>query len=178
MTIDRQITAQIIGFAAFFFGVYAFVHKNDRYLKKLLIAQSFILTLHFFLLGAHGAIASTFVSGLRLVASLFGNLRHLAPLFIILYIVLGFIRYQHWYDAVPILGSCVSTIGFFYCRDIKMRLCSLFSTCLWIIHNTAVGSVGPLLMEITIFVVNLRTILTLSKAHRKVSPGVDLPLMD
>lgn len=171
---QNAIFIQVLGFIAFALAVTAFSSKDDIKLKKLLVVESFVLSVHFFLLGAHGGAIASAITGFRNFASLRSKLRILGVIFAILYIALGAFAYDGWIDALPVIGSVMSTVGLFYLKKIPMRLCALFSTTLWIIHNLMVGSIGPLFMEIFIFAANLRTIISLKKADT----GNNLPPLE
>lgn len=154
---------QAVGFIAFAFGVAAFLQKDDTRLKKLMALQSFTLALHFALLGSNGAVVATTVSGVRNIMAIYKNLKPVAPVFLLLYLGLGIYGYEKWTDILPIAAVLTTTIGYFYLEKIPMRLCALFATSCWIIHNTVLGSYGPLLMEIFMFGANARTIYGLYK---------------
>ncbi|MAE50961.1 MAG: permease [Micavibrio sp.] len=160
------ILVQALGFVALALGVRAFLSHDDRRLKLFLTAQSLVLCVHFFLLGAGGGAAASLITGIRNFSSLFAKVKHAAPLFIAFYVAFGVYSYQSWTDALPICGSIISTIGFFYLNKIPMRLCALCATSLWLVHNMAVGSIGPLLMELLIFTANVKTIYALRQNSR------------
>ena len=154
----QYLVAQAIGFVAFIFGIICFSQKDDRRLKLWGVAQAAMLMPHFLLLGAHVAAQSVVISAIRNYLSTKARAKIFAPLFILFYAVLGYWRYQHWYDLLPMAGSILSTIGLFYFRQIQMRLMFLTSTSFWLVHNIMVGSIGPSLMELFICLTNAKTI--------------------
>lgn len=156
---------QSIGFLALILGSWAFFQHSDYKLKALLIAQSSVLAIHFFLLGANGGFIAAIITTLRNTSSLFDRLKNIAPLFICMYIILGFYSYEIWVDVLPIVASVLGTIGFFYFDKIKMRLFALTGTSLWIVHNLTVMSIGPFFMEVFLLFINLRTIYKIYKAE-------------
>jgi hypothetical protein len=160
------IFIQAIGFIAFGLGIWAFLSHDDARFKILLTCQCTFLCIHFGLLGAYGGMAAAFITGTRNIASLNANLKWMVPGYIILYLGLGAFFFRSWIDLLPITGSIISTIGLFYLKRVPMRLCSLFSTFLWIIHNGMVGSIGPFFMEIFIFLANIKTINSLRRKER------------
>lgn len=122
-----------------------------------------VLIPHYYLLGAGGATVAISLAAIRTHASLYKNLKKTAPFFIAAYFVLGIYRYEIWVDILPILGSGVTTFGLFYLNKIPMRLCSVFSSILWLIHNAVVISIAPFFMEAFLLVANLLTIYRLHK---------------
>jgi hypothetical protein len=85
--------------------------------------------------------------------------------FLIVYIGFGTYSYTVWYDSFPIIAVCIGTIAFFYLEGIATRLCLVCATCLWLIHNIVVGSIGPILMEIMNVCAHLITIYRLYRVE-------------
>ena len=157
--ISEMVLAQAVGFVAFALGVTALLSNDDRKLKLIMTVQSFVLSLHFFLLlGPSAAVAVTFISGIRNAVSTSERLKRFAPVFVIFYISIGYYNYKQPLDLLPILAGLSTTIALFHFKAIKMRLCILFATSFWIIHNALVMSIGPFFMEICMLAANLRTI--------------------
>lgn len=158
--------AQIIGFLALGLGVAGLLHPCDRRLKILLSLQSFTLSIHYALMGAHSGAVVTMITALRNLLSLKADLKPVAFVFISMYVVFGFSRYQVWYDILPILACCSSTLAMFYLRDIYLRFVLLGSTACFFIFNLFVGSIGPAIMEAMMLGANLRTIAKLNDRNR------------
>ncbi len=162
--------AQGLGFVAFGLGVWAFLCKDDHRFKKFTIAYCAFLVPHFYLLGAIGAAMAVSISTVRTIFSLHGKFKNTAPIFILLYLILGVYRYEIWIDLLPIMGSAVTTFGLFYLKKIPMRLCCAFSSVLWLTHNVIVVSLGPIFMEALLLSANLYRIYGLyhdRKAQKK-----------
>jgi len=121
---------QSLGGLAFVVGMYAFLSQQDKKFKILQAIQHFILSAHFLLLGAESGAAVTFISGIRNLSALYNNLKKIAPIFLIFYLVIGIYRYEVWVDSLPIISSVLGTVALFYLSGIKMRLLMLPSTCL------------------------------------------------
>lgn len=158
---------QLIGYIAFFFGIVAFLSKDDKKLKILLAIQSYTLSLHFFLLGASGGMIAAFINATRNLVTLKSRMKILAPYFIAFYIIFGAFKYTNIIDLLPIVGSTIATYAFFYLEKIPMRLCLLVTTSLWLVHNGLVGSIGPFLMEIIILIANGKTVMSMIKERNK-----------
>jgi hypothetical protein len=146
-TLTLEPIAQIIGFIAFGLGVAAFLQKQDRHLKILLTIQAATLGIHFILLGAYTGAASALVAAARNFLSLFGRAKNIAPLFYIAILGFGYCTYDSAVDVFPILAGLVSTTALFFLNGMTMRLFFVTSSGLWLIHNIAVGSIGPAFME-------------------------------
>ena len=140
--------AQAIGFLAFGLGVTGFLQKRDQRMKSIMTGQAVIMAVHFAMLGAYGGMVAAGVTAVRNMAAMSARARPLAPVFILIYIVLGYFSYSVWYDVLPIIAVCIGTVAFFYLEGIATRLCLGGATSLWLVHNIAAGSIGPSLMEI------------------------------
>ena len=154
--LSSDIVIQGIGFLAFLVALYAFSRTSDKHLKIGQAAQNFILALHFYLLGAGTAAAMSVLTGVRSSLSVYQNLKIFAPLFLGIYLLIGFYTFEELVDVLPVLSALLGTTAVFYLSNIKMRLVMMLSTSLWIIHNAIVFSIGPLLMEITILIITAR----------------------
>jgi hypothetical protein len=156
---------QGLDFLAFAVSIYAFSRTSDTQLRIGQAAQSLILALHFYLLGAHTAATMSLLTVVRNFLSLHKKIRHLAVMFIGIYIAFGIYTYNELVDILPILSTLLGTIAVFYLSGIKMRLAMMLSTTFWIIHNAIFISIGPLLMELFILTTTARTVYRLSSAN-------------
>ena len=161
-----NLWAQILGFIVLFLGIASFLQKKDVPLKGLLSVQSFVLAVHYLLMGAYtGAVASS-ISGIRNFLSIWTNLKPFAFVFITLYVVIGFLNYDQWYDFLPLAASIFSTYALFYLNGLYMRYVFLLSISFYLVFNVLVGSIGPAIMESVQLCVNMVTIYRL-KADEK-----------
>jgi hypothetical protein len=154
--LSSNIIVQGIGFLAFLVALYAFSRTSDKQLKVGQAAQNFILALHFYLLGAGTAASMSVLTGIRSSLSVYQNLKVFAPLFLAVYLIIGFYTFEELVDVLPVMSALLGTTAVFYLSNVKMRLIMMLSTTLWIIHNALVVSIGPLLMEMTILVITAR----------------------
>ena len=158
------ILTQAIGFLAFFVGIYAFTNKDDKKLRIWQAAQCFLLSLHFFLLGAQSGAAITLLAGIRNLISLHKHNTYVGFIFLILYVTVGVLRYKVPLDVLPVISALLGTIAIFYLSGIKMRLFLMAGTSLWIIYNALVFSIGPFFMELFILIVTAHAAYRLWKA--------------
>jgi hypothetical protein len=156
---------QALGFLAFFVSLYAFSRTSDKQLRIGQAVQSFVLALHFYLLGANTAASMSLLTVARNFLSLHKKVKNLAILFIVIYVAVGIYTYRELVDILPILSTLLGTTAVFYFSGIKMRLTMMLSTTLWIVHNAVFISIGPLLMELFIFSVTARTVYKLWKSN-------------
>lgn len=158
------IIAQGLGFLALGVGVYAFLQISEIKLARFMGLQGAILCIHFILLGHFsGALAAGF-SGLRTYLSIFGKAKPLAPLFMVLYVVFGYLSFETWPDALPQISGICATAAFFYMSGYAKRVTLLGCTVMWLIHNIAAASIGPAIMEFLFLIANCRTLFRMRQA--------------
>ncbi len=167
--------AQLLGFLAFFVSLYAFSRTSDRQLRIGQAAQSVILALHFYLLGASTAATVSLLAVVRNFLSLHKKVKHVAIIFIVIYILVGIYTYKEFINIFPIISTLLGTTAVFYLSGIKMRLTMMLASLLWIIHNAVIISVGPLLMELFIFSVSAKTVYKLWQTKERSRDDNTLP---
>ena len=138
-------------------GVSAFLQKSDRKLKALNATQSLVYSVHFSLLGNFSAAACSLLAGFRSFASLRTRSRILAAVIIALNVAFGLVFAKNGVGWLPVIGSCLGTLGFFFMRGVRMRLVLLAGTFLWLANNILSGSIGGTALEGTIATVNVMT---------------------
>lgn len=161
-TITSPCFIQALGFISLVFAIAAFASHDDRRFKLLMIIDCAFLIPHFYLLGAYVAAYTIMIVELRNITSLFKKGQILAPLFIAAFITMGVFKCETWVDVLPIIGPVLGTLGLFYFKKIPMRLCFLIANICWITHNYIVWSIGPLFAELSLFLTNIYTILTMA----------------
>ena len=164
--------AQAVGLVSFALGIVCFYQKDDRKLKIVMVVMNLNHALHFALLGATTAVASSILSLVRTFLALHTDSKVIAFVFIAITAGWGFYLADHWYDLFPVLGSCIGTYTVFCLKGIVMRLGFLAGAICWLINNILVGSIGLTLLETTLIIVNLNTIRRLHIANKlsKISP--------
>lgn len=150
--------AQLFGYLAFVLGVGSFLQKNDRRFKLFMTGECIAYVLHFYLLGNPTAVASSLMSTLRSVLSLYTRSVWIAIGVVLANLALGLHFVEHWWNWFPLIASCIGTLALFLLSGIRMRVAMLFGTALWIANNLISGSIGGSALEIVIFVVNCNTI--------------------
>jgi hypothetical protein len=158
--------AQCFGYVAFVVGISAFMQTSDRRLKVLNATECLVYAVHFVLLGNLPASASSMVSGLRSFLALRTRSPLVALSMLVIGIGLGVYLAKDILGWFPIAASCIATVAVFFMRGVPMRLFLLSSTLLWLVNNIVSGSIGGTLLEATIALVNISTILRLKREAR------------
>lgn len=166
--------AQCIGYVAFVFGVTAFLQKDDRRLKLLIASECLAYTVHFRMLGNLPASLSAFVSSGRCLLALKTRSIVLAVLIIALNLALGVAYVTTNAGWLPVISSCLGTVAVFALEGLAMRLVLMVCTLLWLANNIITGSVGGTLLETTIALANLATMIRLGITPSKTA-DTDVP---
>lgn len=166
-SLDWFSPAQLLGYLAFVFGVSCFAQKDDRRFRLLMAAECAAYILHFAWLGNPTAVASSTVSLLRSVLSLYTRSRWVAAGVVALNLGLGGVLARQPADWLPLMASCAGTVALFTLQGIPMRLLMLVGTTLWIANNLWVGSIGGTALEVVIALVNSHTIWRMACEQRK-----------
>lgn len=166
--------AQCIGYVAFVLGVTAFLQKDDRRLKLLIASECLAYTVHFRMLGNLPASLSAFVSSGRCLLALKTRSIVLAVLIIALNLALGVAYVTTNAGWLPVISSCLGTVAVFALEGLAMRLVLMVCTLLWLANNIITGSVGGTLLETTIALANLATMIRLGITPSKTA-GTDVP---
>lgn len=163
--------AQCVGYIAFILGVATFLQRQDRKLKIYNAAECLAYVVHFIMLG-NTAAASSLISLFRSLTSLKFNSRWLAGVFIALNLIAGYWLVKSPAGWLPVVGSCLATYGMFTMKGIPMRIFMLMSTACWLSNNILCGSIGGTMLETSIAIVSIYTLVRMSLAARH---GDDTP---
>ena len=153
--------AQCIGYLAFVLGVTAFLQKSDRRLKGFNAVQGLAYAAHFLLLGSFPASASSLISAFRSFLALRTRSLWVAALVIVVNVAAGAVLVRGGTGWLTVIASCLATLAVFMLQGIPMRLVLLACTFLWLANNILCGSIGGTLLEATIAVINISTMIRL-----------------
>uniref|UniRef100_UPI00124F871F YgjV family protein n=1 Tax=Acinetobacter bereziniae TaxID=106648 RepID=UPI00124F871F len=126
--------------------------------KLFMAAECVAYIIHFALLGRPTAVASSTMSLLRSVLSLYTRSKWVALLVIVANLGLGLVFATRPSDWLPLGASCIGTLALFLMEGVRMRVAMLCGTGLWIVNNVIAGSVGGTALEVVIAAVNIVTI--------------------
>jgi hypothetical protein len=155
--------AQTIGFVAFLIGASAFLHKDDQRLKYYLTAFTFVLSVHFFMLGLWTAALLALLGSARNYVSSLTNNFWVMVIFILAAWILAIPNSNEWVHLLPVIAVSVGTWALFREKNLRMRFFMAIGTVCWFSHNLAVGSIGGVIIEALFLVVNARTMIKLFK---------------
>lgn len=165
MEIDFSI-AQLLGFVSFGLGLSTFYQKDDRKLKVIMLIFNINHLFHYLLLGSVMSAVGASLSALRTGASIYTSSKYIAAIFIVVGLSLGLYMANDWWELFPIIGTTIGTYAMFALNGIRMRICFLVGATCWLTNNILVGSIGGILLEITVITMNIFTIYRLSKNEK------------
>ncbi|MDA9558091.1 YgjV family protein [Vibrio sp.] len=165
---DVILIGQTLGFVSFALGVYSMAQKNDSRMKHSLIAFYIIHSMHFILLGNDTSAFSSGLSSIRNYLALrFGKTRWLCLLCITTLIIIGLYLATSYYNLLAIIGSSIGTYALFSWDGIKLRLGFMMGASLWLINNVITGSIGGSLLEASLIIMNIITIVRLNNDNNR-----------
>lgn len=158
LELSTNEVGQLLGIISYILGVSFLYQKDDRKLKILMIIFNINHMIHFLLLGALVSALSSFVSILRTFASMYTSSKYVALVFILVGSMFSLAYVSELTDLFALLGMSVGTYSIFMLQGVLLRIGLLFGSVLWLVNNIFVGSVGGILLESTLIIVNLVTI--------------------
>lgn len=159
--------AQLFGYVAFVLGVGCFLQTDDRRFKWFMTSECIAYIVHFALLGNPTAVASSSLSMIRSLLSLYTRSAWVAVVIVAANIGFGLAIATKPADWLPLTASCMGTIALFTLQGIPMRLLMLVGTGLWIANNVISGSIGGTALEVVIAAINVTTIVRMARAGRE-----------
>ncbi|BDG04173.1 YgjV family protein [Anaeromyxobacter oryzae] len=156
--------AQLVGYLALVLGVTAFLQRDDRRLKLLVSAESFVYVVHFALLGRPPAASSAAVSAVRTLVAVRYRSAWLAVASVAVNAVLALALSTHGAGWLPVIGSCLGAVAVFTLEGVPMRLVLLTSTAMWLANNVVSRSVGGTILESLIAATSISTIIRMTLA--------------
>ncbi|WP_081298429.1 YgjV family protein [Gilliamella sp. wkB108] len=159
---------QLIGILGYLVGVSAFLQRKDSAFRWQLTIVNIIMTIHFYLLGpeSYPAAILNIVNIFRNIASAYTKNMIVMLFFIGLMWIFYFLTTPDWTQFIhylSVIGTTLVTIALFRFHQQQMRLLILLSSALWIIYSLWIDSLGSLAIEVTFAIINIVTIIKLSK---------------
>ena len=158
-----ELIGQTLGILGFLFFVITFAQKNDVKFKIYMGIACLIMSIHFYFLSSYVGMILSFFSAIRSYFSLYEKFKKFSYIFCLIYLFSGIAFYSEPIDILPTISGVIGTIALFYLSGVKMRMISLFCAFLWLSYNINIGSIGGILNEVFIILVNSRTIYILKK---------------
>lgn len=157
--------AQAVGLFSVALSLLCFFQKDDLRLKSIMLVFNINHAVHFFLLGASTSAFCCLFSACRTATSIKVKSKLVAFGFILVTITVGSLIAEQWTDMIAIVGACCGTYALFCLDGIKMRLCLFAGSCFWLTNNIIVGSIGGMILESAVILMNLTTMYRLYRDH-------------
>lgn len=163
--------AQFIGGLSFIIGVITFCQKDDKKFKCYMLLLFFCQTAHYFLLGAQTSAVSSLINFLRTLVATKINSFYVALFFVMLNVLFGIFYTVNNASTVsvffPIIAASIGTLALFCLQGIQMRLALLVGSVLWLCNNIIVGSIGGIMLETMVILINISTMIRLRRDNGK-----------
>ncbi|UJF17704.1 YgjV family protein [Vibrio sp. SS-MA-C1-2] len=156
---NGYLVAQILSGVSYILGILMFKQKDDKKLKIMMIIFNVNHMIHFIFLGAIISAISSIVNILRTLGSIYFKSKLIVALFIFISVVSSLYLYETPLQLMATVGTCVGTYSIYQLTGIKLRVGLLMGSCFWLINNIYVGSIGGTLLELTLIIVNIITII-------------------
>lgn len=165
--LDQSLIAQLLGFASFTIGIYAFYQKDDKKLKIIMTVFNLNHAIHYLVLGTIVSALSALLSAFRTGLSIYISSKWVAFVFIVFGVISGGYLADSIWDLWAILGMSIGTYSLFVLKGIPMRIGFVIGAMCWLTNNIIVGSIGGILLEATLISMNVITIIRLLRDKRK-----------
>ena len=165
--------AQLLGLLSFALGVVCFMQKNDTRFKYFHILLNSNHSLHFFLMGSYTSAFATVISIIRTAASIKTSSKYAAYFFIVLAFIIGYFTTEAWYNWFSVIGASLGTYGLFCLSGIAMRSMLTLGCLCWLTNNILVGSIGGIMLETMVLIVNLSTMFRLYADTKAVKTSIE-----
>ncbi len=145
---------QIIGFVGLLFFVLSFQQKNRSRILVLMVFGQAIFLFHFILLGAWTAAGMNMVGIARTLvfryreSKKWADWRYWPVVFILLFIVAGFIARESWLGVLPVVAMSIETAGLWMKNLRVLRFINLFPHPFWFTYNLLKGSWAGVVCEV------------------------------
>ncbi len=163
--------AQTVGFLSVALALFSFFQKDDIKLKSVMLVFNLNHALHFFLLGAGTSSLCCLFSAARTATSIKIRSKWAAVVFMGLTVVMGRWMAEQWTDFIAVIGACCGTYALFCLEGVKMRLCLFAGSCFWLTNNIIIGSIGGIMLESAVIMMNLTTIYRLYRQSSRFKPA-------
>ena len=173
--LDPTSPAQLMGYLALILGVTAIAQKSDQRLKAMIALQAAAYCIHFFMLGNLGGASSTGITCVRSVIALYTRKVWIAHILCLIYVTAGIQFAEGYAGWLPIAANIIGTYAFFLLRGVAMRLLILTANVMMLTTAVLSGSIGGMILESIIIVVNITTITRLVREQKRAMASVTTP---
>ncbi|MCB1190424.1 MAG: YgjV family protein [Leptospiraceae bacterium] len=138
---------QLIGFIALLFVILSFQkNKRNEILFFIVIAQV-LFAIHFGLLGAYTAMSANIIAVFRGIVYIKRKERIFLYIFILLFLISGYVTWEGYRSILPVVAMVVETIGFWLHNTKYIRIINLIPRPMWLSYNIMAGSIAGIVCE-------------------------------
>ena len=152
------LISQIFALAALILSLCAYQKKKKVQILNYTVVSAICSVLHYLFLEAWSGVATKGVGVIRNIFAAYETHNHkvskLAPfIFVLFYIVMGFLTYQSPASLLPVLAASIYTLGIYFLDARRLRYIAVLTSGLWLVYGIIVFSIMGAVAE-AIFIVN------------------------
>ncbi len=139
---------------------WAFLFKNESRFRLLLWIGQWVFALHFLMIWAISWSLTFWLSSIRTIWSTYVRKQKIDYfIFIWLFLLFWILRFKNFIDILPMLMGMISTTSLFFFSGLKWRILFLMSVSGFLVYNIIVWSIGGMVNESLVLLINFITIL-------------------
>lgn len=169
MIIEKVFIAQLFGFIGLVLLVIPYMFNSRKFILKMQIAASIVFGIHYFMIGAITGSVSQVLNVVRSFVYLKEQKKWQLYIFIVLYVIIGLFTWKGLVSILAIIGSILSTIGYFMKDTRLIRIFSLLQGISWLAYCILSRSLGGTISESIFVIVVLVGIIRFDLIGRKKS---------
>lgn len=151
-----MIVIQLIGLLAFIFLFISYYNKDKKGILWCQLVSFLLYSIHFLLLGAFTGSLLEIVCFLNVLSALKECSKRkkliTAIVFFIIYIIIGFISYSHWYSFIPVIACIIVLIVSLFGDKKIIKLGGLLNGIMWAIYSYFVHSYAGVFSNTILFI--------------------------
>ncbi len=140
---------ELTGFWAMIIVFFAYLQKDDLWVKKLMLLSTLLWMSHFYMLGVYTALAANALWIVRFFLSQrFWRSKHAFIFVIWLTFFISYFTIDGIWSILPIIASMIGAFGYFFLEKIKLRFAMLANSMIWIVYHNEIGSLTGMMNDL------------------------------
>ena len=158
--------AQILGFIYALFLMLSNFGKTTKQILLLQTVSFFFKGIHYYLLGGISGFLTSIVSMIRnIIFTKIKSNKMWTIIFILIYLVIGFLTYTTFGTLLPIIATIFYTIIVNKNNPSYLRWGMFITSVIWLLYNIYIISYGGIITQVVILVSNIIAIIKLDKKN-------------
>lgn len=156
--------AQFLGFIYAFFLIISNYGKTAKQILMLQTISFFFKTVHYYLLGGFSGFLTSLISMIRnLIFYKIKTSKIITILFIIIYLIIGFITLKSIYTLLPVFATITYTLIINKNNPKYLRYGTIITSITWLIYNIYIISYSGIIVQLITLITSIIAIIKLDK---------------